>query len=102
MELRSVTTGFIIATAVLWIGWDVYVWFLRGDIDATFSRIIMAWSQTKLGVLIVVALGVLMGHFFFDNKRWDLMIALGAGIAGGALFWRQRPELDEKDPADEA
>lgn len=98
MELRTITVSVILATAVTWIVWDCYVYFGLHKVEATFSRILFEWSQTPPGFLLVLAFGVLMGHFFVSVARLDLLGVLLAGIAAGAIFWGQKKsDVEKKD-----
>lgn len=100
MVLREITIWIIVATAVVWIGWDVYVYFVAKNVDATFSRVIWDWSHHPLGILLVLAMGILMGHFFYSARRLDLLGVFAAGVVGGAAYWgqkRKEPSPDERE-----
>jgi hypothetical protein len=73
MDYR-ITVAIIIVTLLVWLGWDSYVYFYRGDVEATFSRIIYRTASTM--PLIPLAIGILLGH----------------------LFWPQTPKDEEKKP----
>lgn len=64
MKIRLMTGFLILATVVVWIGWDVYAW-LAAD-DATISVVVTDWSRIAPGIAFLV--GVLCGHFFFPAK----------------------------------
>lgn len=66
---RKITTGLIIATIVIWIGWDIYVAIEtasapHGDTESEVIRD-FSWSHP----FFPFAVGVLMGHFFWTRKK---------------------------------
>ena len=95
--LRGVTVWIIVATAVVWIVWDLVVYFGAKNVEATFSRVIWDWSHHPLGTLLVLAMGVLMGHFFYSARRLDLLAVFAAGVVGGAAYWGQKREKPSPD-----
>ena len=54
------TTWIIIATAVIWAAWDVYIWLNGGE---TISIKMNRWGQHVMAIVFI--LGFLAGHFFF-------------------------------------
>lgn len=61
MTTYEITELLIIATILIWIGWDIYA-YKRGGVEATESRVIYRWARRYPG--FVFAVGCLMGHFF--------------------------------------
>lgn len=100
-DVRTVSVWSLLLITIAVIAWDAYVYFALHRTDATYSRILFDWSRQPWGFLLVLAAGVLMGHWFVDAKRWDLLVTLLAGIAGGAMYWGQKPrrktDRDQKD-----
>jgi hypothetical protein len=63
MSAQDITQLIILATFVVWIGWDIYAYLKKGDLP-TESWTIWKWSYRIPA--IAFAFGVLMGHFFFQ------------------------------------
>lgn len=56
----------VLATPVIWIGWDLYVDFTAGN-SATESATIFRWAYHAPGVALLV--GILMGHLFIPQTE---------------------------------
>lgn len=123
---RKITIGLIVATAAVWIGWDLFAFFDTSTAGDTESEVIRDFA-TKSHAL-PFAFGVLGGHFFWTTKKkiWSrltliplVLIAitifvldvvgiraplpsiafLAAGTIAGRLFWAQHvsnPSLNVK------
>lgn len=63
--IREMTTIIIIAATVILIGYDVFAFIFAGA-DATISVVI--WEASKDFPMVPFGFGVLMGHFFWQNK----------------------------------
>jgi len=63
-QLRRITQVGVIATAVLWIGWDV-VAYLWGGNESTISRVITDASRNW--PIIPLLVGIVLGHLFFSQ-----------------------------------
>jgi len=63
-NLRRITQVGVIATAVLWIGWDV-VAYLWGGNESTISRVITDASRDW--PIIPLLVGIVLGHLFFSQ-----------------------------------
>jgi len=66
MKLIKRTKLIIIATAAIWLVWDVYVAIKYGS-AATESNIIMHWALSHWSIATII--GFLCGHFFWNVKR---------------------------------
>lgn len=62
MTLSDWTKIIILATGVIWIAWDIFVYRKQGNLP-TESWTIKKWSYYMPGIAFL--LGILMGHFFF-------------------------------------
>ena len=62
MTPSDCTKIIILATAVLWIAWDIYVYRKQGNLP-TESWTLKKWSYYMPGIAFLF--GVLMGHMFF-------------------------------------
>lgn len=56
----------ILTTIVIWIGFDFWTYFTYGN-PSTISAIVWEWSWHLPG--IPFAVGVLIGHLFFQNHE---------------------------------
>jgi len=63
-QLRRITQVVVIATTVLWIGWDV-VAYLWGGNESTISRVITDASRDW--PIIPLLTGIVLGHLFFSQ-----------------------------------
>ena len=63
-QLRRITQVGVIATTVLWIGWDV-VAYLWGGNESTISRVITDASRDW--PIIPLLVGIVLGHLFFSQ-----------------------------------
>lgn len=70
MTLKDITQIIILATVVLWIAWDIYVYRKQGDMP-TESWTIWKWSY-RIPAIAFMA-GILMGHFFFQMDAPQLL-----------------------------
>lgn len=66
MTAKAITQYGIIATVVLWIGWDVYVAFFNNEPGDTISRVVLEWSQAW--PIIPLAVGVVAGHLWWPQR----------------------------------
>lgn len=64
MDADTVTQIIIIASPVIWIVWDVYVFKTKGN-AWTESAVMWKWAVRMPGIAFLV--GLLMGHFFFQQ-----------------------------------
>lgn len=62
MDLSGWTEILILATAVVWIAWDGFVYSKQGNLP-TESWTIKKWAFRMPGIAFL--LGVLIGHFLF-------------------------------------
>jgi hypothetical protein len=54
-----ITTTIILATAIVWLIWDLYLYFSNKE---TISQKIIKWN--KISIMICFLFGFLMGHWF--------------------------------------
>ena len=62
MTLQDWTKVLILATGVIWVAWDIYVYRRQGNLP-TESWTIKKWAFYMPGIAFLF--GILMGHFFF-------------------------------------
>jgi len=65
MKITKLTKLFIVGITLFIIAYDVFA-YLYGH-DSTISQVIYSWSIKF--PLLPLAVGVLMGHFFWPNSR---------------------------------
>lgn len=67
MELLTKT--FIIATVAIWIIYDLYALYRSKKTEYTISYVIGGWGKKYPGIqmLVLLALGILIGHFFWPQ-----------------------------------
>lgn len=63
---KTTTIVVLAVTAAVLVGWDVYV-ATNDEPGDTISELVYAWSTDHL--LVPVAFGVLVGHFFWPQRR---------------------------------
>lgn len=66
MKHFKATQWLILATVLIWIGFDIYAYFVHGN-PSTISAYIVRWSWYHPWVPF--ASGVLVGHLFFDMRE---------------------------------
>ena len=82
-KYRLSTIIIIIVSAVIIIGWDIFVYIKAGSI-ATESNIIKDWNNVIQ--FISYAYGVIGGHWFINNhygsaQRWKIFTMIGISIS---------------------
>lgn len=66
MKLTTITRIIILATALAWIGWDVYA-YIHGGVQATESYTFYELSFHYPGIAFLG--GLLCGHLFFPQAQ---------------------------------
>lgn len=66
MPTQQTTGILILATVVIWLVIDL--WLYYSD-HATISQLV--WEWTRVSAAIVLAVGILVGHWFFPAERKD-------------------------------
>ena len=66
MRSMTLTKWLILITPLIWIAWDVYVYFHDGN-PATESAVIVRWSTYAPGIAFLC--GILCGHLFFSLRE---------------------------------
>ncbi len=64
MNKKIFTIIILLGTAVLLIGWDIYVYFAGDKVDLITSVI---WSTSRNHPVVPFMVGVVMGHLFWGR-----------------------------------
>ena len=82
---KKITMAIIIFTAVLWIGWDVYV-ATNNVVGDTESEVIWNWGIAKNHLGLPLGLGALLGHWISErSKNIKLLYSVLLVLTLGAL-----------------
>jgi hypothetical protein len=83
----------ILATVVIWVVYDIWIYVTKGD-AWTESATIQKWAYRIPGIALL--LGILMGHFFFqitgptllqkDAEGRHIIYQAGADIKSGQIL----------------
>lgn len=60
--MTDATTWIIIASALIWIGWDIY---LYANDKETISDKMTKWGARMMGMVFLI--GFIMGHWFWPS-----------------------------------
>jgi len=81
-KYRLATIILIIVSAVIIIGWDIFVYIKAGSI-ATESNVLKDWNNAFC--FIAYAYGVIGGHWFINQKtgakRWKIYTMIGISVS---------------------
>lgn len=64
--MTGVTEYFLIASVVVWIIYDVYVFVFDRENDSTISEVM--WRVSRDYPIVPFAVGVIMGHWFWPAE----------------------------------
>lgn len=65
MDKLNWTTGLILVTAVVWLGYDIYAYLTNGVTTISAEIVAFSWYSP----LAPFALGMIMGHFYWPYCR---------------------------------